>query len=188
MSSLIFFLLSIYIQTKTEQYITKTVKSVVMPRIIVSKEVPLVTIMPTPTTTPSPTPVPTITPLPAKKTLPSIPAKEITTLSPTVIPTTIQLATNISEHEAYFDQYSNQYGVDKNLLKKIAQCESGMRANATNGIYGGMYQFASSTWVSTRAQMGLDTNPDLRFDSKESIQTASFKIANNGKSAWSGCL
>jgi hypothetical protein len=185
MSSLIFFFLSIYIQIKTQQYTTNVVKGLVVQKIIASKPQPFITLMPTPTITPIP---PTLTPIPTKKPLPTQVKISLATPSLTPIPTRVQIESTISMHESFFDQYSSQYGVDKTLLKKIAQCESGMRTNAVNGIYGGMFQFASATWISTRQQMGLDTNPDLRFDSKESIQTAAFKIANNGKSAWSGCL
>jgi hypothetical protein len=51
-----------------------------------------------------------------------------------------------------------------------------------------MYQFTSETWAATRRQMGADPNPDLRFGAKEAIETAAFKIANKGESAWANCL
>lgn len=51
-----------------------------------------------------------------------------------------------------------------------------------------MFQFSEETWKGTRAAMGADQNPDLRFGAKESIETAAFKISRNGSGAWSGCL
>ena len=123
---------------------------------------------PTPTSTPTPTPVPTVTPIPSP------------TLTPTPLPTT--------SFETYFDQYSKQYNVSKDLLKKIAFCESGVSPGAVNGEYGGMYQFSVETWQATRKLMGADENPDLRFGAKEAIETAAFKIANKGERAWASCL
>ena len=78
--------------------------------------------------------------------------------------------------------------MSKDLLKKIAFCESGMNPNSTNGPYGGMYQFTVETWQATRGLMGVDTNPDLRFNAEEAIETAAFKIANKGEQAWKNCL
>ncbi len=121
---------------------------------------------PTPTTTPSPTPIPSYTPVPTNTPIP--------------LP--------VSSYESLFDQFSNQYTVDKNLLKKIALCESGINPSSNGGIYAGMYQFAERTWINTRSQMGADTNPDLRFSAKDAIETAAFKISHGGIGAWSGCL
>lgn len=104
--------------------------------------------------------------------------------TPTHTPTPIP----ISEFENYFDEFSNQYGVDKELLKKIAYCESGGHPGANSGPYGGMYQFSESTWITTRSNMGADTNPDLRFGAKESIETAAFKISRGGEKAWLNCI
>lgn len=135
---------------------------------------PTPTITPSPTVTPSPThtPTPTNTPTPTATPTP--------TSTPTPMPST--------QYEDYFNQYSVQYDVDKDILKKIAYCESGMGTGAANGEYGGMFQFSIDTWKDTRNAMGADPNPDLRFGAKESIETAAFKIANNGSGAWKGCL
>jgi len=92
-----------------------------------------------------------------------------------------------SDFENYFDQFAKQYEIDKDQLKKIAYCESRGHPGAQNGEYGGMFQFTSETWLSTRSQMGADTNPDLRFGAKESIETAAFKISRGGINAWTNC-
>ncbi len=141
--------------------------------VVIPSLTPTPTSMPTPTLTPTPTntPTPTIPPTPTFTPIP--------TLTPTPMPAT--------DFEGYFDQYSAQYGVDKDQLKKIAYCESGGGTGARNGDYGGMFQFSAQTWQNTRSQMGADTNPDLRFGAKEAIETAAFKIARGGINAWRNC-
>lgn len=94
---------------------------------------------------------------------------------------------NPTDHEVLFEKYSNEYKVSKEFLKRIAKCESGFNPEARNGGYGGMYQFASSTWASTRLRMGLSTDTSYRFNSEEAIKTAAFKISTDGPSAWPTC-
>lgn len=89
--------------------------------------------------------------------------------------------------DGLFSKYSGEYGVDKGLLMKIADCESHFHTTSVNGDYGGMFQFSTGTWQGTRAQMGLDQNPDLRFSGEESIRTAAFKISRGGTGAWANC-
>lgn len=139
---------------------------------------------PTPTLTITPSPTPTATPTPTNTPTPT--ATPTPTSTPTPTPTVTPMPE--TEYESYFEQYSNQYGVDINKLKKIAYCESGVSSGAANGDYGGMFQFSTGTWISTRSQMGLDTNPDLRYGAKEAIETAAFKIAGGGEKAWHNCL
>lgn len=91
------------------------------------------------------------------------------------------------ELELLFDKYCGEYGLDKAIMKKIADCESHFNPQAVNGPYGGMYQFLASTWVANRQAMGLDPNPDLRFDAEESIKTAAYKISRDGTGAWPVC-
>lgn len=138
---------------------------------------PTVTPRPTLTPTPSPTAVPTATPVPTA--IPTPTATPTPSPTPTPLPAT--------SYDQYFDQYSKQYSVSEDLLKKIAFCESGVGPGAQNGDYGGMYQFTKDTWISTRSQMGADTNPDLRFGAKEAIETAAFKISRGGVDAWKNC-
>lgn len=92
-----------------------------------------------------------------------------------------------AEIDSIIDRYSQEYGVDKGLLVKIAKCESGFNSNAVNGPYAGMYQFIEGTWVSNRRAMELDANPSLRYNAEESIRTAAFKIARDGGGAWPVC-
>jgi hypothetical protein len=91
-----------------------------------------------------------------------------------------------SSYDHFFDRYGNQFNVPVPTLKTIAFCESRYNPNSVskNHTYGGMYQFSSSTWASTRNAMGLDPDPALRFDAEQAIMTAAFKIASGGIRAW----
>jgi len=123
-----------------------------------------------PTATPTPTNTPTPTP----------------TSTPTPMPTPQPIVTS-SDLESLFGKYAGEYSVDKEQLKKIANCESGFNAGASFLDYGGMFQFSASSWSSTRQQMNQDPNPDLRYNAEESIKTAAFKISVHGPSAWPSC-
>ena len=92
-----------------------------------------------------------------------------------------------TELQALFTKYGSEYGVDEQLLEKIAHCESGFNPQAVNGPYGGMYQFLVSTWISNRKAMGLDPDPSLRFDAEEAIKTTAYKISKDGTNAWPVC-
>lgn len=92
-----------------------------------------------------------------------------------------------SNAAALIDKYAAEYGVDSAMMKKIAQCESGMRAEAVNGPYAGIYQFLASTWSSNRAAMGEDTSPALRYNLEEAVKTAAFKMSRDGFGAWPAC-
>ncbi len=119
----------------------------------------IITLTLTPTLTPTPTPVPTITPTPI----------------------------SLTALEYLFTKYSGSESISRELLRKIAVCESGLNPNARNGIYGGLFQFSEGSWITTRRKMNMDTNPNLRFDLEQSIRTAAFKIALDGPNAWPNC-
>jgi hypothetical protein len=142
---------------------------------------------PTPTITPSPyptsTPIPTLTPTPTLISTPKptrIPTPSLTP-TPTLTPVTSQ------QLDTWFTEYSNHYSIDRQKLWNIAACESGLRANAVNGIYGGMYQFSASAWQSARTSMNENPDPQLRFNPEEAIKTAAFKISVTGYGAWPNC-
>lgn len=142
-----------------------------------------------PTVILTPTSSPTLTP--TKKLIPTISA--ISTPSPVLTKTPIPTAQPThaaytpNQLDAWFTQYSDTYKVDRYMLWKIAVCESGLNANARNGDYVGMYQFATRTWQSTRNHMRLDDNPDIRYVAEEAIKTAAFKISTSGTGAWANC-
>lgn len=136
-----------------------------------------ITIQTIPTVTPNPTPTPTLTPTP--------------TIRPTPIPTRIPTPTiqpiTAGQLDVWFTDYSNKYSVDRQRLWNIGVCESNLRPAATNGNYGGMFQFSGQTWKSTRQQMGESTDPQLRFNAEEAIKTAAFLLSTRGHSPWPSC-
>ena len=132
-----------------------------------TSRIPILTPLQTPKPTFLITPPPTSTPIP-------IP----TDISPTSEPLNAALLVS---------KYAQEYEIDEHILFTIGQCESGFNATSANDPYGGIYQFHYSTWASIRNLMGLDPNPDLRFNPEESIRTAAFKIAKDGTSAWPAC-
>ncbi len=125
----------------------------------------VITETPIPTNTPRPTSTPTPTPSPR----------------PTAIPI------SAGDLEDLFKRYAEKEGIDVNIMKKIANCESHFHTGSVNGDYAGMFQFASQTWINTRQDMGENTDVSLRFNGEESIKTAAFKIRRQGTSPWSNC-
>lgn len=129
---------------------------------------------------PTPTPAPSISPSPSIKPTPKPSATFIPSPTPKPSPTAQQL-------DEWFTKYSNEQSISRDLLWKIAVCESKLNPNAKNGDYGGMFQFSTQTWITTRKRMNKDTNPQLRFDSESAIHTAAFRIATIGAAAWPNC-
>lgn len=142
-------------------------------------EVKLAVTVPTPSTTPTPT----LTPTPQPTLIPT------TAPTPTVTPIPTPSPTSISPQdlEDLFTKYSNEFSIDKELLKKIAYCESKFNPQATWGPYAGLYQFSKQAWMSARTTMNMDTNPDLRFNPEEAVRTAAFKISRGELAAWPNC-
>lgn len=114
-------------------------------------------------------------------------------LKPTVVPAKhmpapAQVSVKTSSAvEVVIRQAAAQYGVNGDAMLAIAACESGLRPNAVNGPYGGLFQFLASTWASNRKAMGLDPDDELRFDAHEAARTAAFKMARDGFGAWPVC-
>lgn len=94
-----------------------------------------------------------------------------------------------SDLDALFEKYASEYGLSASVIKHIAKCESGLRPEAlsSNGLYGGLFQFVASTWSGNRKSMGLDPDPQLRFNAEEAIKTAAYKISRDGYGAWPVC-
>ncbi len=142
---------------------------------------------------PSPSPIEAITPTP--KTTPSSapsPSPKVSSPEPkmTESPNPLPASTPASSSEvnAFIDRFAAQYGVDTNVLRYIAICESGFRSNAENAGYAGLYQFGSTTWKNLRAEIGEDTNPDLRYSAEESVQTASYALSKGKNGIWPNCI
>lgn len=132
--------------------------------------------IPTVTFTPSPfsTSTPTATPIPTNTNTPT----------PTIIAQPIVTSEEIHK---LMDRFAGQYGVDVNILRHIATCESGFNSTVVNGPYGGLYQFNVNVWKNNRVLMGEDPNPDLRFNAEESTQTAAYLISKGKRSLWPNC-
>ena len=133
-----------------------------------------VTPAPTLTPTPTPTPLPTATPTP----------------KPTPIPTpTPKPQPKVTSEEIYnmINKYSAEKGVDPNVIRHLAICESGFNPAAKNYIYGGLFQFAPATWKSYRNMMGMDPDPDLRFNAEEAIKTTVYIVSLGRLNGWPNC-
>lgn len=126
---------------------------------------------PTLTTTPSPTPIPTIAFTPTPTSTPR--------------PTPIIIAP--SDLEQLFVKYSSEYSVAKDLLTRIAYCESRLNPNAVNRDYAGLFQFTQSLWTQTRQLMGQNPDINLRFNPEEAIRTAAFLVSQGHLSVWPNC-
>jgi hypothetical protein len=135
--------------------------------------------------TPSPSPKPTKKPTPKPVTPSPTPTPDPTA---TPIPTPTPDVWSPPNLEPLFSQYAGMYGVDQNILERLANCESHFNPEAKMGDYVGMFQFSTNTWITNRQKMGADTNPALRTNSEESIKTAAFVISLQGTSPWPRCL
>lgn len=146
--------------------------------------VPSPTLTPTLTASPSPVPTNTVTPTPHPLADTNTP-----TPSPSPAPTPPSAGGPVTsgQLDQWFTRYSNHYSIDRQKLWNVSVCESNLNPDARNGDYGGLYQFSTNTWISTRKTMNLDSNPSLRFNAEEAIRTAAFKISTAGLSPWPNC-
>jgi hypothetical protein len=127
-----------------------------------------------PTDTPSPTPSPS--PTPTKKPTPKP--------TPTPIPQPTFTSAEIYE---FTNRFAGQYGVDPNVIRAIAICESGFNPSAKNSVYLGLFQFDATTWKNLRIKMGEDPNLSLRANAEEAVQTASYAVSIGERSLWPHC-
>ncbi|NMC99470.1 MAG: transglycosylase SLT domain-containing protein [Bacteroidales bacterium] len=133
---------------------------------------------PTPSepSTPSPTPIATSTP----KTTPKLTPKPTKTPSPQPYYSSEQIYELIN-------RFAGQYGVSPDIMRHIALCESGFNYKASNAGYAGLFQFGTTTWKNLRSEFGEDTNPDLRYNAEEAIQTAAYVLSKNKGGIWPNC-
>ena len=127
----------------------------------------ILTLIPTPTLTPTPTVIPTPTAVPSPALAPII-----------ILP---------KDLEDLFTKYSDEYSVNKELLKRIANCESSLNPNASTSRYAGLFQFAEPIWIQTRTLMGQNPDVNLRFNAEESIRTAAFMVSQGHLGIWPNC-
>lgn len=114
------------------------------------------------------------------------PTIKIRPVSP--VPTVVKSYHYTSEQiHGFIDRFAVQYGVDPNVLRAIAICESGFRAEAINGKYAGLFQFSQNSWSVNRSLMGEDPDPQLRFSAEEAVQTAAYLISKGKSGMWPNC-
>ncbi|TSC87674.1 MAG: Protein containing Lytic transglycosylase-like, catalytic domain [Microgenomates group bacterium Gr01-1014_16] len=121
-----------------------------------------VTSTPTPTVTPKPTRIPT----------------------PTVKP---QSAYTPEQIYNFIEEFGRQYGVDPNIIRHIAICESTFKPSVKNYIYAGLFQYDSRTWKIYRQKMGENPDLNLRYNAMEAVKTAAFTISKVGTHLWPNC-
>lgn len=134
--------------------------------------------------TPVPTEIPTESPTPTPE------PTEVPTPKPTVKPTPTPLPQpkyTSEEINHFIDRFAGQYGVDANVLRHIALCESGFNPAASHAGYAGLFQFGSATWKNIRKEIGEDINPDLRFNAEEASQTAAYALSQGKSAIWPNC-
>lgn len=128
-----------------------------------------------------------ITNAPEPSSEPTVKPTKIPAIKPTMKLTRAPTLITSEELENLFTEFSYEYSIDKELLKRIAKCESNFNSNTINKNYIGLFQFSDQSWISIRNNMGKDTNPDLRFNPEESMRTAAFLISQNKLSLWPNC-
>ncbi len=142
---------------------------------------------------PDPTPRPEAdqpladTPTPTKKPTPTPRPEADQPLADTATPVPVPTATS-QEINGFIDRFSAQYGVDPNVLRHTAICESGFNPGATNGSYVGLFQFGPITWQKYRNLMGEDGNITLRANAEEAVQTAAYVYSIGATGIWPNCV
>ena len=143
---------------------------------------------PTPTSTPQPTPsetpVQTPTPKPSQKPTPSPSVTPKPSATPKPIPQPLFTSEQIY---GFTERFASQYAVDPNVLRHIAQCESGFNQSATNGLYTGLYQFGAITWSNFRKAIGENPDSALRLNAEEAVQTAAYALSLGKLHIWPNC-
>lgn len=155
-----------------------------------------VVVTPTPSLEPSPTSTASATPSVMSATSTKSPAptqKPTSTSAPTNSPTPTatpspQPTYSSQQINEFINRFAGQYGVDPNVLRYIALCESGFNPLAQNLGYAGLYQFGATTWQTYRKKIGEDGNPDLRLNAEEAVQTAAYVISIGNSYIWPNCV
>jgi soluble lytic murein transglycosylase-like protein len=85
------------------------------------------------------------------------------------------------------NRFAGIYGVDANVIRHIAICESGFNPIAHNYIYAGLFQFSPDTWKAFRKKMGQKTDIDLRYNAEEAVKTTAYILSLKGYQNWPEC-
>jgi len=143
------------------------------------------TVTPIPTMTPSSSPPNTPTPKPTKKPTNTPILTKSPVPSPTVLPQPQYSSEQIYE---FYNRFGGQYAVSPDILRHIADCESGFNSQSVNGQYAGLFQFHANTWSRYRTKMGEDPDPAFRLNAEEAVQTAAYILQINEAYIWPNCM
>ena len=174
------FILSVLLLVLAGEIITLFVMNRKTPQETVLAEA--TTIAATPTSTPTPTPSPTLNPTPTP-TATSTPKPKPT---PTPVP-----QPTVSSQQIYelINRFAGQYGVSPDVIRHVALCESDFNPLAQTSKYAGLFQFDTPTWKNLRKEIGEETDPNLRLNAEEAIQTAAYAISKGKKDIlWPNCF
>ncbi len=81
-----------------------------------------------------------------------------------LIGTKVQFAGSIEYWRPYVEEAAARWGVDPNLMLAIMKCESGGRANASNGSHFGLYQYSAATWQAYGNSMDMILDGPTQID------------------------
>ena len=180
------FILSVLLLVLVGEIITLFVMNRKIPRETVLAEA--TTIAATPTATPTVTPLPTLNPTPTLTATVTPKPKPTPTKTPT--PTPIPQPT-VSSQQIYelINRFAGQYGVSPDVMRHVALCESDFNPLAQTSKYAGLFQFDTPTWKNLRKEIGEETDPNLRLNAEEAIQTAAYAISKGKKDIlWPNCF
>ena len=87
--------------------------------------------------------------------------------------------------EELVEYFSEMYGADAELAKRIINCESGWHRTIANPqpTASGYFQFLNSTWSNTISRMDLPPDTD-KHDPVISIQAGVWLLAEDGVRHW----
>jgi len=88
----------------------------------------------------------------------------------------------INEIERLILKYANKYGVDYNRVLRIARCESGLRSDAVNGQYKGIYQQGITWWAARSSRYGR--GGESIFNADANIEVSIAMMAQGGYGHW----
>lgn len=133
------------------------------------------------TLTPIPSPVPITTPTPTFLATPT-PVVKRATPTPTSQPKFMS-----QQIYGFTESFAGQYGVDANVIRALAVCESGFNPDAKYLNYVGLFQFSPTTWKNIRLEMGEDPDINLRANAEEAVQTAAYAVSKGMRGIWPNC-
>ncbi|MEJ2441741.1 MAG: transglycosylase SLT domain-containing protein, partial [Patescibacteria group bacterium] len=103
------------------------------------------------------------------------------------IPKAPQPVFSAEEIHGFIERFAGQYGVDPNVLRHLAVCESGFNPLAVKLNYVGLFQFSPNTWIKYRQLMGEDIDISLRANAEEAVQTAAYVLSLGQTYIWPNC-